>query len=64
MWAVVQPDNANGNENCQGLDLSGQRYTFKDENCDMSNRYICHGHEQKHNRRLAGAERVSSGFWN
>ena len=40
-WAQGQPDNANGNENCLALELSGQEYAFKDENCDSSNRYIC-----------------------
>jgi len=40
-WAQGQPDNANGNENCLGVELSGQGYSFKDENCDSNNRYIC-----------------------
>jgi hypothetical protein len=40
-WAQGQPDNANGNENCLALELSGQGYAFKDENCNSTNRYIC-----------------------
>jgi len=42
-WAQGQPDNANGKENCLGLELSGQGYAFKDENCDSKSRYICVG---------------------
>jgi hypothetical protein len=40
-WALGQPDNLGGKQNCLIVSVSNTTYAFKDENCESKFRYIC-----------------------